>query len=848
MKNLFEISSLRSVRLIFTALFIIIFIICTINAEFVLFRYALSNDQCAWREIPGRDTVFLITDIVPGGVADKAGIKNGDILVKINGKRITNNIFDTTANNPMTIVNAIPKGEFAAYLIERNGNLIEYKVEILKVFDFVYASNYLFGLVFLIVGYIVVLTKPRGKTQRMFAYFTMSFMLLFGLSNLNLLNYNFNIVIKIFVLSLSIISRVFGPSVIINFFYYFPVYRKTKFNKILLYSLAGINAIIILYAFIFTRNFNYLILSLRIGDIFILRSIIQNLVPICFIVGFGIFLFRFITIVKGDRRKPLIPILVCSVIGIAAYIYTLQVNLSNQFTIFINPENLIQYILITLIPLSFGYSIFKYRLMDIKLFLRKSLIYGIITATIAAIYVLLVFGAGKLLGNFFGDGQSAPISILAIIVIAFIFDPLKRLVQDYIDRFFYREKSDYQKVILDFTKNLPTHLNQDYILNSVADTIYSVMHINKIAVVLFNENGNKYVSRNIPEIYLRFNGQYNGLKSFLEKNKEPQSISVLKEEYIQNLDKKDLEYISESGIEFTVPVMFHEKLIGLINTGKKLSEKEYSQQDINLLMMVANQTAIAVENSRLYDKERSLYQMQHELELASQIQMEWLPKSDPEIEGYDICGITKPAKTVGGDYFDYITIDNNKIAICLGDVSGKGLHAALLMANLQAILRTQTPFTASSAESVEHTNKLLYSRTTDNMFVTLFYSVLDINKSVLHYSNAGHNYPILFKNSGEFVELKTGGVVLGIDPDSIYIQDKILLEKNDILMIYSDGITDQFNPLGTMFGESRLISLVNNNKHLKASQISELIFYRISEFKENMESDDDMTLIILKKI
>jgi len=848
MKNLFETVSLRRARFIFTFLFLVILIICTINAEFVLFRYAISNDQCAWREISGRDTVFLITDVVPGGVADKAGIRNGDILVKINGKRITSNIFDTTATYPMTLVNSIPKGEYAAYQIERDGNLFETKVEMLKVFDFVFASNYLFGLVFLIVGYIVVTTKPGGKTQRMFAYFTMSLMLIFGLSPTNLSNYNFNIFVYILILSASVLSRVFGPSIIMNFFYYFPVYKKTKLNKIVLYSLAGLNTILVLYTLIFPQQFTYLNFALRIGDIYVFRAIVQNLVYIYLIAGLGIFLYRYFTLVQKERRKPLTPILYCSIIGVAAYFYTLQVNLTNEFTIFLNPENLIQHVLITLIPLSFGYSIFKYRLMDIKLFLKKSLIYGIITATLAVLYVLLVFIAGELLGNIIGEDKRAPVSILAIVIIAFIFDPLKRLVQDYVDRFFYRQKSDYQRVLLDFTKSLPLQINQDHILNSVADTISSTMHIDKIAVVLFNKSGNNSVSRNIPEDFLRFNGQNEKLKSFLEKSKEPQSISLLREEYIHDLDKKDLEFLLDAGIEMTVPVMLHEKLIGLINMGKKLSEKDYSQEDINLLMTVANQTAIAVENSRLYDKEKSLYQIQHELELASQIQLEWLPKCNPEIEGYEICGITKPAKIVGGDYFDYIQIDNNKLAICLGDVSGKGLHAALLLANLQAMLRTQTPHTASTAESTEITNKLLHSRTSDNMFVTLFYSVLDIKNSILYYTNAGHNYPVIFKQSGEQIELKSGGLILGIDPETKYIQNKITLEKNDILMIYSDGITEQFNPQGYMFGESRLISLVNNNKHKTASQLSALIFDNVMEFKESIESNDDMTLIILKKL
>jgi sigma-B regulation protein RsbU (phosphoserine phosphatase) len=501
-----------------------------------------------------------------------------------------------------------------------------------------------------------------------------------------------------------------------------------------------------------------------------------------------------------------------------------------------------------LIPISFGYSIFKYRLMDIDLILKKSLVYGIITAALAVLYVLLVFGAGSLVREIAGEGRSEATSILAIVIIAFIFDPLKRFVQDYVDKFFYREKSDYQKLLLNFSKTLPMQVNQDYILNSVADTITSNMHVGKIAIVLFNDSGNHFVSRNIPEEYCKFNGQYDKLRSYLQETKEPQSISVLREEYSQNLDKKELNFISESGVELTVPIILQDKLIGMINTGKKLSEKNYSQEDINLLMTVANQTAIAVENSRLYDKEKSLYQIEHELELASKIQLEWLPKSDPEIAGYEICGSTRPAKIVGGDYFDFIRKDKTTLGICLGDASGKGLPAALLIANLQAVLSTQALMTASTSDCVEQTNKLLFSRTSDNMFVTLFYSFLDVDNSVLYYTNAGHNYPLVFKDSGNVIELKTGGTVLGINYNSRYSQGNLTLEKNDILVVYSDGITEQFNANGDMFGEERLIEAVKNNRNEKASQISDLIFSEVMGFRKEIDINDDMTLVILKKL
>lgn len=848
MKNLFESMSLRRVRLIFTILFVFTAVLCTINAEFILFRHATSNDQCAWREIPGNDTLYLITDIVPGGVADKAGLKNGDILVRINGFNITSNPLDTSRVQPMNIINDIPKGGYVTYLVERNGELFETKVQVLKVFDYVYASNYIFGFVFLIAGYIVVITKPAGKTQRMFAYFTISLMLLFGLAPLLIQHYEFNIVLYITIIIASVASRIIGPSILLNFFYYFPVYKKTKFNKILLFVIAGINTVIVLINLIFSSELNQFLSSVQYGKFFPLRTLFGNLIYIYFIAGLGIFFYRTFTIVPPRRRKQLLPIAVCSIIGIAVYIYTLQVNLSNQFTIFLEPENLLQYLLIILIPLSFVYSIFKYRLMDISLLIRKSLIYGMITAALAALYVLLVFVAGDAFGNMIGQDEKAPISILAIIIIAFIFDPLKRVVQDYVDRFFYREKSNYQKALLDFSKHLPLQTDIDKILNSVADTISSAMHVDKIAVVLFNKKGNKIVSRNIPLEFLQFNGQHDGVKKYLEECSEPQSTCVLKEEFIQSIDKKDLEFLSDAGIEVTIPLMFNEKLIGMINTGKKLSDREYSQDEMHLLMTVANQTAVAVENSRLYEKEKSFYKIQHELKLASQIQTEWLPKSSPEIDGYDICGFTIPARIVGGDFFDYINIDENRLAVCLGDVSGKGLHAALLLANLQAVLRTQTSQSASTAETIDKINKLLYSRTSDNMFVTMFYSELDIKNSVLYYTNAGHNFPLVFKESGNLIMLKSGGTVLGIDYNSGYVQDKITLKSNDLIVIYSDGITEQFDSEGNMFGEKKLIELVKNNKDKNSSKLCNIIFNEVTKFRKEVELSDDMTLITLKKL
>ncbi len=845
MRNFFETSSLRRTRLTFTILFSAVFILCTINAEFVLFRFAISNDQCAWREIPDTDTAFVITDIVPGGVSDVAGLKNGDILFGINGINITSNRNDTTRTYPMLLVNSLPKGSYAEYSIIRNGEFLKLKVRMEKVFSIFYAVNYLFGLCFLITGFIVVLSKPRGKTQRIYAYFTLFVMLICGLMQLNIQNY-ITTFEKVLYTILFIAGRVLGPVIILNFFFYFPVYRKTKSSIVLLWCVFAAGTLITAAGFLFPAVYNKFIAFMQIDQINLLALIFQNIVFVFIFWGLIIFTHRYYKIVPLNRRITLKPILICSVISYAAYFYTMSINLSNQFTIFIEPQNLLQYSLIMLLPFSFAYSIFKYRLMDTELVIKKSLIYGVITASIASMYVILVLVSGTLLGGITGENSSGAISLIAIIIIAFIFDPLKRFVQDYVDRFFYREKSDYQKIIKEFTRSLPLKNRKDEILDSVADTISSAMHVDKIAVVSF-ENGTHYSSRNIDAEYCNFNGKYSGLISFLEKTMEPQSISVLKEEGGPDIDKSGFEYISDAGIELTVPMILNNKLVGLINTGKKLSGKNYSQDDLDLLMTVAGQTAIAIENSRLYDKERKFYQIQHELDLASKIQIEWLPKENPVIEGYDIFGVTKPAKKVGGDYFDFIRISSTKTAFCLGDVSGKGLPAALLMANLQAIIRSQVITSYSTAECLKQTNKLLYSRSGDNMFVTLFCVFLDTDNSEIQFTNAGHNYPILLKNSGFYEELSTGDLLLGIEPSTDYNFGYQKLEKNDALLIYSDGITEQPAENGEMFGEQRLRDLFIRFKHKNASEISSEIFNEISNFKSGIEQYDDMTLIIIKK-
>ncbi|HDL18905.1 MAG TPA: serine/threonine-protein phosphatase, partial [Bacteroidetes bacterium] len=198
--------------------------------------------------------------------------------------------------------------------------------------------------------------------------------------------------------------------------------------------------------------------------------------------------------------------------------------------------------------------------------------------------------------------------------------------------------------------------------------------------------------------------------------------------------------------------------------------------------------------------------------------------------------------------FDFIGINEHCTAVCLGDVSGKGLPAAILMANLQAAIRSQALLNASARECTERSNRLLFHNTDMGKFVTFFYGVLNAAENKLCFSNAGHDNPFLFKNGGEILRLKTGGIVLGFIENVSFEQEDVSLESGDIMLVYSDGITEAMNPDEEEFGEERLVEIVMNSKESSAWGIIDRILEDVGTFTRNKPQMDDMTLVVVKKL
>jgi sigma-B regulation protein RsbU (phosphoserine phosphatase) len=298
----------------------------------------------------------------------------------------------------------------------------------------------------------------------------------------------------------------------------------------------------------------------------------------------------------------------------------------------------------------------------------------------------------------------------------------------------------------------------------------------------------------------------------------------------------------------SVPLTLKGRMIGLLNLFNKRTEPGFTDADARLLGIIATQSAQVLEHARLFAEEQALKLMQEEMNLACKIQMDLLPKEPPRFAGYDIAGATIPAKAVGGDYFDFILLDDDTLAICLGDVSGKGMPAALLMANLQATLRGQIMTDSSPRKFLTRSNALIYRSTDDDKFATLFCGILNRKTNELTYANAGHNYPLLLQAGEEPKRLEAGGLVLGCLEDFSYTDSVVPLSAGDALLIYSDGITESINTNDEEYGEERLAGLLAQHREDTAQQLIERIVSDVRAHAGTSSQMDDMTLLIIRRI
>jgi len=283
-------------------------------------------------------------------------------------------------------------------------------------------------------------------------------------------------------------------------------------------------------------------------------------------------------------------------------------------------------------------------------------------------------------------------------------------------------------------------------------------------------------------------------------------------------------------------------------------------KEVILPMTGANALGIAIfafiihnlisERKTAEEKERyrrELERTEYEMETARGIQQSFLPESPPRIEGFELAALNLPARQVGGDFYDFIPVSEDKWGIIIADVSGKGVPAALFMALSRTLVRANVTDNSTASQAIQKANNLISQEAKMGMFVTLFYAVLDPEKKRLQYVNAGHNPPfVVKKNSGDVILLRASGIAMGVMDDVSFEEKEIKLASNDVVVFYTDGITEAINRAGEQFGEKRLIEMINRNADLPVKDLIGRVKDEVFAFAQDQPQHDDFTMVLLK--
>ena len=298
-----------------------------------------------------------------------------------------------------------------------------------------------------------------------------------------------------------------------------------------------------------------------------------------------------------------------------------------------------------------------------------------------------------------------------------------------------------------------------------------------------------------------------------------------------------------------VPLQTGDKVIGLIYLDAPKLVRDFVEEDLSLLTVMANIAAIRIEQSRLTEAEQEKKLLVQDLERAAEIQRRLLPGAAPRLAGFDIAGYNAPCRTVGGDYFDFLHYPDGYVGVFIGDVSGKGMSAALLMSSLQA--RVQVLFEARGglAEQVVRLNRITAGNCLNECFVTLFAAILDPTTGRIVYCNAGHNPPLIVHKNDAVERLPATGLILGVKPDAEYEEGSCVLNQEDLLVLFSDGLTEACSvEADEEFGEERLVELLKRERHKPAAEIIECIKQVLMSFTGSAPPADDITVVLARRL
>jgi serine phosphatase RsbU (regulator of sigma subunit) len=817
---------------------IFLLIIGIVNFFFVYVVRTSSNDECLWIE---QKTGIFFDKVKVGGVTWAVGVRNGDQLISINKQIIKTDL------QAQTILNKVKGGDYAEYTFKKADKLIDAKVYIKKLINFSAVGIALLGLFWLIIGFVVVMAKPNGYIQRLFYNIGACFILLetvYFLGDQGFIPTYF----RFFVDMAWSAAATYVPFLIIRFFWIFPkpfaFTRKTWVRKTLTYIplILFVASVVYRLIFVYFGKDQIKFYNIYIGylNILLLWSMTVGLVSL---------FINYFTMKDKTDRKPLVIILAAYTLGLSSIFYTIFIAPNITDTMFNSPEFYTPILLVAIIPIAFGISIFRYQLMDVSTVVKNTIIYGLATVTILIIYFFIVFIIGQSVSQAFGTEYQVPIFGIIFVIFGIVFQSTKDKFQDFITAKFYPEQFAYQKVLIRFINDVSCMVGLDNILDSMKTTFVESLMIKEFGIMIKSAEGDLVLEREVGLKHSNLIIRNSNLEKVIAaKSLITNHVVIEQSDFIAAFPTASRRLI-EDNIYTIIPMIIKSKVIGLLLFGLKHSGSQFAGKDVELLYTAANQAAISIENARLYRSEADKQKIERDLDLARRIQQSLLPKCIPDMRGLDICGQMIPAMQVGGDYFDLIPISDTKIYVVVGDVSGKGLSASLYMTKLQTMMQLACVDNRSPRDILIDINRKLYTSMEKDWFITITLALFDMEKNSVKVCRAGHA-PLLAALNGTVEIYRTQGIGVGLEKGIIFektlVEEEISLAPGKIFAFYSDGITEAIDEKEEFFGEENLIELLKNKISFRSTALVDTIWDSLKQFRGRAEQNDDMTVVLVK--
>jgi sigma-B regulation protein RsbU (phosphoserine phosphatase) len=523
--------------------------------------------------------------------------------------------------------------------------------------------------------------------------------------------------------------------------------------------------------------------------------------------------------------------------------------------------------------------------------------------------------------------------VLALLLFGLLQIFVNKRVVTTLERRFSPEVYDERRILFDLGQAARASATLEQLFKLVVSQIEEALQTTSVAILVRDEPGDHYVCR-ISSQQLKLNSPGDerskteqlslSTDAFIVKRLrnlsaplgvDPQEFEawmrslITASPKVKEVRQNEIELLRQLDSRLLLQILMRNELIGIISLGPRASGRPFSVEDKQLLTAVAGQLAFIIEHSKLIGRIVEEERLRRELALATEVQQRLFPASPVATESLELSGFCQPAREVGGDYFDFLMLDNGEIGIAVADVAGKGIAAALLMSIVQASLRSQAAAQSQAignksplADLVREMNRLLWRSTSAESYVTFFYAQFDENNRQLTYVNAGHNSPLLLRRAGKegkketpqftaagspgprwatapavatvvevnalktareviatvrtpdagftsepsWTKLVTGGMALGLFDESCYEQEIIQMEPGDLLFSYTDGVTEALNVEGEEFGEARLQSLLAASAHLPAEEMRDAVVERLLNWCQGAPQHDDLTFVVLK--